>query len=352
MIYRSRVFGCRLISQPLLSGEIRPAMKFIYLLAIAAVLAIGRPAYGHHSGSIFDLESVATLQGKVSRYQWRNPHVYIYVEAADRTGRMVEWQVETDATPILSRSGWTASTLAVGDLITVRAYLDRNKQRHHALLVSLTKSDGVSLTSRSGRHESDVEATDISGIWDVLPGHPERLVVYGKLTNKGAAKLAEYTTADDPVADCVPYPSPGIFLLPYLNEIEFLDDRILIRNEFFNVDRTVYMDGRGHPENGERSNQGHSIGRWDGDILVIDTTLFTDHRIGNLRGLPSGDKKRVIEKYRLGDDRTKLLIDFTVEDLEYMAEPMTGSTVWEYAPNFEMLRFECDPEVASLYKFE
>ena len=58
---------------------------------------------------------------------------------------------------------------------------------------------------------------------------------------------------------------------------------------FYHTERVIYLDGRAHPNDGERSNQGHSIGWWVGETLVVDTALFADHRstIPNL-GIPGG----------------------------------------------------------------
>jgi hypothetical protein len=137
----------------------------------------------------------------------------------------------------------------------------------------------------------------------------------------------------------------------------------MIRSEFFNVDRTVHMDGRGHPREGERTNQGHSIGRWEDGALVVDTTLFAEHRLGNsqglsiasrlanTQGLPSGPRKRVVERYQLSQDGTRLLINFVLEDPDYLAEPLTISTEWDFAPTLQPLRFGCDPEQAQRFLF-
>lgn len=323
----------------------------IFGLIVAAVLST--PVWGHHGfASVFDMDSVVTLQGTVSRYDWRNPHVYIYVEAPDENGEMVEWQLEGDPTPIMSRSGWTSTILSPGDPVTVRVNPDRNAQRTHGLLVSLTKADGVFLTPRSGGRAATTRATSIEGIWDGLTGFNERSFVYGTLTEKGAAAQAEYTEADNPTSDCVPFPLPTIVAAPYLNEIEILEDRILVRTELFRVERTFYTDGRGHPENGERTNQGHSIAWWEDDVLVVDTTLYTDNRNGSRAGIPSGAQKHSVERYRLSDDGTQLLIDYVIEDPEYMVEPMRGSMVWTYAPDREPMPFDCNPENARLYEVQ
>jgi hypothetical protein len=55
--------------------------------------------------------------------------------------------------------------------------------------------------------------------------------------------------------------------------------------------RIIHMDGRGRPQSGERSLQGHSIGRWEGETLVIDTANFADHSDGNFMFIPSGAGK-------------------------------------------------------------
>ena len=326
-------------------------MRMMFVV-IAAAITIASSASGHHSNSIFNLDSVVVIQGTVSRFDWQNPHVYIYVETTNDGGEQLEWLIETDPTPILTRNGWTLESLAPGDSVTVRASPDRRAQRNHALLVSIATEDGVVLTPRSNGVETVSRASSLSGVWDAMRGFNSRRFNYGALTEKGAVAQAEYSESDNPVANCIPFPLPTIVAAPYLYEIEVRDDTITIRSEFFNVERTIYMDGRGHPENGERSNQGHSIGRWEGDVLVVDSTHFEDNRAGNRAGIPSSAQKHVVERYALKEDGTQIAIDFIVEDPEYLAEPLTGGIEWDYAPDLEMLRFSCDPESARRYTFQ
>jgi hypothetical protein len=321
-------------------------------VVIAAAITIASSASGHHSNSIFNLDSVVVIQGTVSRFDWQNPHVYIYVETTNDGGEQLEWLIETDPTPILTRNGWTLESLAPGDSVTVRASPDRRAQRNHALLVSIATEDGVVLTPRSNGVETVSRASSLSGVWDAMRGFNSRRFNYGALTEKGAVAQAEYSESDNPVANCIPFPLPTIVAAPYLYEIEARDDTITIRSEFFNVERTIYMDGRGHPENGERSNQGHSIGRWEGNVLVVDSTHFEDNRAGDRAGIPSSAQKHVVERYALNEDGTQIAIDFIVENPEYLAEPLTGGIEWDYAPDLEMLRFSCDPESARRYTFQ
>ncbi len=327
-------------------------MKARLIVAITVGIAAVPGVFAHHGNIIFDLERVVTMQGTVSRYEWRNPHVYIYVEAAGSGGELAEWQLEGDPIPIMSRSGWSPTSLNIGDAVTVRMNPDRNSERTHALLISLTKPDGVILFPRSGGRASSTRATSIEGVWDGLRGWNTREFIYGELTDAGAAAQAAYTEDDNPVSDCIPYPLPTIVASPYLNEIVIHEDRITITSEFFGVMRTIYTDGRGHPENGERSNQGHSIGWWEDDVLVVDTTLYADYRAGNRSGIPSGPRKHSVERYTLNSDGTQITINYTIEDPDYMVDPMTGSMVWDYAPGRELIPIACDPENARLYEVD
>ncbi|MFL2546007.1 MAG: DUF6152 family protein [Candidatus Rariloculaceae bacterium] len=322
------------------------------LRVVVAHLLFASSASAHHGNIIFDLDRVVTLHGSISRYVWRNPHVYVYVyvDVTDVSGQTVEWQLEGDPTPIMTRSGWTPEILSAGDPVTVRAYPDREPERPHALLVSLLKADDTILEPRSGGRASEIRATSLAGIWYGLRGYNTREFVYGRLTEKGAAAQAVYTEADNPVSECVPYPLPTIIAAPYLNEIEILDDRILVRSEFFGVERTFFTDGRPHPENGTRTNQGHSIAWWEGEVLVVDTTLYADYRAGNRSGIPSGAQKHSVERYELSADGKQLLINYVIDDPEFMVDPMMGIMVWDYAPDRELIPIGCDTQNATLYE--
>ena len=321
---------------------------------LVATLLVPNPTGAHHSPAQFDQTAQLTVQGKVTRLDWTNPHVYIYVETRGANGETAQWMIETDPTPILTRSGWRRDSVRIGATVTVRAHPDRDTRRNHALLISLSRGDGVVLVPRAPTSPGAVRATSMAGVWNSLRGFAQRRAGPVMPTAKGLA--ARKASGIEPVASCIPLASPGLVTLPYLNEIEIRGDRIVIRSEFFNVDRTVYMDGRGHPTGGMRTRQGHSIGRWEGDVLVVDTTLFADHpsayTSGPAQGLPSGSRKHVVERYRLSDDRTRLLIDFVVEDPEYLAEPFTMNMEWDYAPQQRLLRFGCDPAQARRFTFQ
>ncbi|MFL2546633.1 MAG: DUF6152 family protein [Candidatus Rariloculaceae bacterium] len=343
-------------------------MKQISALLTLFVAFAASPVSAHHSASIFDRDTVLVFPGTVTRFNWANPHVYIYVATRDDAGRIIEWEIETDATPILLRSGWTSESLQPGSQVVVRANPDRNVNRNHALLVSIEREDGAVFAARSDflrtEDESDLlaSAASMNGIWELsYRDYNSFYAVWAEvaLTEKALAAQATYDArVEAPAAQCIAHPTPTILVAPYANEIVIQDDVVLIRNERFNIERTVYMDGRGHPENGEPSNQGHSIGWWEDDVLVFDTTLFANNRspiFGRpIRpgGVPSGPGKHVVERLALSDDGTRIVIDFTQEDPEYLAEPFSSTVEWYFAPHLEMRGFGCDSENATRFTLE
>jgi len=316
-------------------------------LALATLLASPSPAWSHHSSAVYDSDTVSTFTGTVTRFEWTNPHVYLFVEVEDDTGEIVEWAVEAESTALLTRAGWSRTTVEPGDGISARVHRNRNPALREARILTLITADGTVL----GRRATDTAAptaaaSTLAGVWDALRGYRDFDVVRGGLTERGAAAVNAFDEHRSPVQDCLAFAVPVPTVLPYRSAIEIDDDTIYIRSEFFSIERVVYMDGRGHPENGERTTQGHSIGRWDGDTLVVDTALFAEHPIGNWSGLPSGPRKRVVERFEPTADRTQLRITFTVEDPDFLVDPWLGEIVWDYVPEGEILPFVCDPEAA------
>ena len=171
------------------------------------------------------------------------------------------------------------------------------------------------------------------------------------LTEAGKASVAGYDhDRDNPNAVCYGYGLVSGLTSPhYLNQIEIQDDRVIIRDEWFDAERIIYTDGRGHPANGERTRLGHSIGRWEGETLVVDTRLFSPHRSPYGIGVESGLQKHVIERYTLNEDGRSLTLEVFLEDPEFLAEPLNGVLNWDYTPDFAFYRYDCDPEVATRF---
>ena len=99
----------------------------LILFAIFLVPMLQRmPIYAHHSvGAEFDLSKRITLHGRVTKIEWMNPHVYLYVDVkAD--GKTANWACETAGPNTLARQGWSRMSLKIGDRVTVVGYRARD----------------------------------------------------------------------------------------------------------------------------------------------------------------------------------------------------------------------------------
>jgi len=120
-------------------------------------------------------------------------------------------------------------------------------------------------------------------IIDALAAHTDEIIA-NRLTDEGRAAWDAFDLADDPAIQCERFPTFRTALHSDPIEFEYYDDHILIKGEDLTVDRTVYTDGRGHPESLEPSSAGHSIGWYEDGALVVETvgvkaSLVDDHRL-------------------------------------------------------------------------
>ncbi len=327
-----------------------------YRTVLPAALVLASPLSAHHSDAGMDMDSVVAFEGTVTQFNWRNPHVYFTVETTDQNGEPVEWTLQTDSTNLRARRGWTPDSLASGDRVVVRGN-PAEDGRPYAILVSIDK-EGVELPMNTEAAGVAAGTSTLEGIWRAdssklirYPGGFDGFFIAQlNLTEKGRAAEAQFgaLSAENPDSTCIGRPTPAALVSTafYPLEIEINEDQetIVLRSELFDEERTVYMDGRGHPENGERTVQGHSIGSWERDVLVVDTRNFADHRSPYQTGVPSGAQKHVVERYQLTEDGTRVVASFLLEDPEFIAEPMTHTRELIYSPHMEMLRFDCDAE--------
>jgi hypothetical protein len=208
---------------------------------------------------------------------------------------------------------------------------------------------------------------DWSGVWTPNMTDQQRRiktdpVPWNKAAAAQIAKLEAAEQAGDPKGlfiNCLPESMPSWMLLTH-NALEFLftPGRVTMLGESDgNRLRRIYTDGRGHPADPDPTFHGHSIGHWEGDTLVVDTTNFT----GKTRFRGSSANLHVVERFRRVDANT-ILYRATVDDPSAFAKPWTleypfvstAGPVYEYAcheGNYAMTdilggarRMESEPE--------
>lgn len=333
-------------------------MKLVQFTALMSVLVFSQASFAHHSDAGMDEGSVVTLEGKITEFLWRQPHVYFGVEVMEN-GEPLIWDVQLGSLNGLSRSGWHSESLKPGEEVFVRVNPAING-RPYGKLSSIERLDGSPVAIRPGEPAvNKVKADSLAGNWIADrtrsgPSYPGGFDGFFNahlvLTEAGKAAKEDYDplSSDNPESTCVGRPTPSAFVSTtgYLMQFDLTDaeERIVINSEWYNEQRTIYMDGRDHPGSSTTFATGHSIGYWDEDTLVIDTRNFDNHRSPYQVGVPSGSQKHVVERYRLIEDGTAMTAEFILEDPEFIAEPMRYSRVLLHSPHMQMLGSNCDLE--------
>jgi len=339
------------------------AMKlFQFRTAICTISIVftSPAAHSHHSAAaLYDLSRVVTVEGSVSRYEWANPHVYVYLEQTTDFGDTIEWEIWALPPSVMRRLGWDRDSIAVGDSLGVSGHPARYRSGKSLFPLSIQRNgvtlyeqgDSIRRLSTPGG-DPDAPARALDGTWETLLNLPLILsLVEPKfaLTDKGATAAKNFDDATmNPAVDCIPHSAPLLMIDPDAKRIVTQGDVILIEGGYGGeVLRTVRL-GAVDNDGASPSIQGHSVGRWEGRTLVIDTTHFADHRQGNTySGVPSGEQKHLVERLTVNEDGKGLTYRFELSDPEYLLEPVTGEV--QYRPGRDFEHYECSLENARRY---
>jgi hypothetical protein len=178
---------------------------------------------------------------------------------------------------------------------------------------------------------------DFSGIW--MQDRGSWVIDKLPFTPSGAAKHAS-KRAPNAVEACTAHYFGQIITGPLPVEILHSANRITLLYENDHEVRRVFVDGRNHPKDLDPTTMGHSIGRWEGATLVIDTVGL---REGWFRpeGVPYTGKAHVIERLTLDKDGDKIHVALTLEDPEYYAKPVEVTREFKRMPDGEILEDLC-----------
>ena len=130
----------------------RGSVARVVLSAFVCATLVVAPAYAHHSfAADFDITKHVTLTGRVSKIEWMNPHVHVFLDVKDGA-KTATWSVELGSPNGLKDRGWTAKTLKIGDVITVDGSLAKDGSRlANAGAIVLPNGVRMSLGSGAGK---------------------------------------------------------------------------------------------------------------------------------------------------------------------------------------------------------
>jgi hypothetical protein len=153
---------------------------------------------------------------------------------------------------------------------------------------------------------------------------------------------------NDPNLGCLPTGVPRLMFVPLPFEIVQTPTRVVIIHEGVQALREIYLD-RDHPTDLDPTFSGDSVGKWQGDTLVLDTVGFNDRTWLDGVGLPHSDKLHVVERIWRPDHET-LVDEVTIEDSIAYTKPFTVQQVYKLKPGWEIQEYVCEENNKYTYK--
>jgi len=323
-------------------------------LSLAVTTLMGAPASAHHSVSMFDTTKEILIEGKVARFDWVNPHMYLVVETTGPDGKPALIEGEGLGITQALVDGLDRDALKPGTPVVMRANPNRGGWGKQVRIQDVTTQDGVihPFYAANRRTRTLTPAESIEGHW--APARAALGAAFGAMAQWPVTTAARQVQAKlEADGKCMTEPTPVLSILDELRTIEVGDKEVVLKfdNTGDHVDRVVHM-GAQHPADLKPSVHGHSIGKWEGQTLVIDTIGFEPNLSGIALNIPSSAGKHTVERLTLTEDKLRLRYEVTVEDPMYLSAPATLTQQWDHRPDLEFSQDvgKCDPEVANRYK--
>ena len=102
-------------------------------MTIAMALSSGPTLFAHHGLARFDTTHIVTMKGTITRFEWINPHAYVYADITDDHAKTANWMLECGSLGMLSRFGWSPDTVKKGDKVTVYGFIAKDGTPYMAL---------------------------------------------------------------------------------------------------------------------------------------------------------------------------------------------------------------------------
>ena len=205
---------------------------------------------------------------------------------------------------------------------------------------------------------------DLSGVWNMRATPAQRkflgstyseagpdMTPWGKTKydsskpSNGPRSNALKVTDDPVLRTCLPPGTPRIYLQPFPLQVVQTSKEIIILYEYDHTVRHIFMDGRQHPADITPTYMGHSIGKWDGDTLVVDTTGFNEKTWLDRDGHHHSDELHVVERFHRVD-RDNMQIDITMEDPKALVKPWVTQLYFQLKPDWDIMELACTDNAA------
>ena len=315
----------------------------------------------HHSRAEFASE-VREIEGELVAVAWRNPHPVLTVKIVNDAGEEELWEVEGwQSANSLIREGVTGDVFTVGQRVTAAVQVSGRRDRL-MLGTSISLGDGTQAVLRPGfepywadqavigRETTASRAADTAAgsttadnrglfrVWSFVDREGAGSL---PLTDSARQRLAEFDElSDHPLWNCDPVGMPVAMDsgLP----IEFVDegDDIILRLEQNDGTRTIHLNPEPGFENRAATSMGYSVGRWDGNSLIV-TTTNSNYPYFDDDGVAKSEAMEFVERFTLGADELSLSWEATMTDSEYFTEPVVIRASWGWVPGESIKPWNC-----------
>ena len=339
-------------------------MRSARLVALFIGFALlANTARAHHSqAGIFNSTKTIEVTGVIQSVSWRNPHGQILLSVKDQAGRETVWDAETASISILRNRGADASSIRVGDRVTI-AGSPSVRNRPEILARSMLLPGGYEFTfgspnayfpaGKAGRIigrakiEGDIAAATARAdglfrVWSTNMSDPAAFPMFKggyPLTAAGRTGLAKWNPRDNVLLKCGTKGTPLIMISPLPMEFVKDGDRIIMRLEEYDTVRTIHMNPRAVPP-AAHTLHGFSRGRWEGTTLVVET----DHIVAGYfdhEGTPQSDQIRTVERFTANPDQSRLDYTLTTTDPVNFERPFTLTRYFLWKPENSVHPYEC-----------
>jgi len=311
----------------------------------------------HHSvRGTFDTDTVVEKAGVVTEVRWQNPHVRFTVAVTDEDGEL--WEIETTSLSTLRRRQLAADFLSPGDEVRIAGSPAINGDRElYVRNILLPSGEEVLLqnsvtprwsqqvlgAAQDDRQEGDRSAPELGifRVWSTPVRNSPIWKAEYPLTAAAQASVAAFDPAvDSPTLNCAPKGMPTIMEQPYPMEFRDDGDRILFLMEEYNTVRPIHLTDESGTAAPVASRLGYSTGRWEGQTLIVDTTAIDwDHF--DRDGIPLGSDARIVERFTLAEEGSRLNYEMTVIDPDTFTEPVVMEKFWLWFPEVVVERYDC-----------
>jgi hypothetical protein len=333
----------------------------LFLAGAVAALTVD-PAGAHHSYVEFDQQSTVEIEGTLVAALWQNPHSRFTVAAADGT----RWDIESSAVNGLRRAGAPLELYAVGTQVKVAGW-PSTRAASRLFGTNILSSGGQELilfrapprwgagaigtermavaTSASGSSPRTIfrswgSAYARPGVPDDPDASPASLWrVPLPLTDAASRALAGFDAVRFNMnMGCAPKGMPSVMSVPAVTDFVDRGETILLRIEEFDAVRTIHMNSREDPAAQPKTPYGYSVGRWEGETLVVETgSVSADY----LRpGVPLGPDASFAERFTLSSDGSRLNYAVVMTDPYSLKQPVEQKRSW-IAVDEHVLPYNC-----------